>query len=208
MQTLNTYLAPILTEIHSFLDHYPLTNEHSLIKHLQKSAISPFEYFQLAQAQDLFHAHFLCMHALYHLKNQYHLENQEKQITEPRYHLSIHAIRIERRSLEDSDQIAREGTLLQHNDPLEAYYLNPKHFFETREKDIEDMLKSFWQRYLAQDDKLSSLKILELPAHADAHMVQQQYRRLAQKHHPDKGGCAERFNQIRQAKSVLDKYFK
>jgi len=47
-----------------------------------------------------------------------------------------------------------------------------------------------------------------LPKHADAEMVQQQYRRLAQKYHPDKGGCAQRFNEIREAKTVLDRCFK
>src|SRR5690606_22468295 len=82
MQTLNRYLTPILSEIHAFLDRSPLTNEHTLIKHLQSAKIPPFEHFQLAQAQDLFHAHFLCMHALYHLKNQYLLETQSKQTSD------------------------------------------------------------------------------------------------------------------------------
>jgi DnaJ-class molecular chaperone len=69
------------------------------------------------------------------------------------------------------------------------------------------MLKSFWQKYIAQDDKKEALDVLELPTNADAKMIKAQYRRLAQKYHPDKGGCAEMFTKIGQAKTVLDKIF-
>lgn len=204
MQTLNPYLAPILSEIHRFLDKHALTNEHSLIKHLQLHATPPFDQFQLSQAKDLFNAHFLCMHALYHLKKQY-AQNQQ-------YHLRIHAVQIERIDFNGVNKAdtSRHSVFSQpaQSDPLEQYYLNPRHYFETQEDDIQAMLKSFWQGYLAQDQKQSSLDILGLPKHADAKMVQQQYRRLAQKHHPDKGGCAQRFNEIREAKTVLDRCFK
>ena len=67
------------------------------------------------------------------------------------------------------------------------------------------MLKSFWQSYMAQDDKQEALDTLSLPMNADAKMVKAQYLQLAQKHHPDKGGCAEMFNKVSQAKAVLDK---
>lgn len=204
MQTLNPYLAPILSEIHRFLDKHALTNEHSLIKHLQHSATPPFDHFRLSQSKDLFNAHFLCMHALYHLKNRY-AQNQQ-------YHLRIHAIQIERIEFNTSNTYdnSRHTTFshLAQNDPLEQYYLDSRHYFETQEDDIQAMLKSFWQNYLAQDEKQSSLETLGLPGHADAEMVQQQYRRLAQKHHPDKGGCARRFNEIREAKTILDRCFK
>ena len=200
MHSLNPYLTPILTSIDAFLDEFPLTSEHTLIKFLQQSAIAPFDLFNLGHAKDLFNAHFLCMHALYHLKHQY--------ATQQSYHLRIHAIQIERVELtiEQATHTSQAGLITP--DPLEAYYLDSRHYFETQEEDIQAMLKSFWEKYLAQDEKHSSLQILELPGDADADMVQQQYRRLAQKHHPDKGGCAARFNEIRQAKDVLDKCFK
>ena len=65
-------------------------------------------------------------------------------------------------------------------------------------------MKSFWKRYLAQDQKQAALDALDLPPEADAKMIKDQYKRLAQKHHPDKGGCAEIFNKVREAKSILD----
>tara|TARA_R110001592_G_scaffold49482_1_gene154253 strand:- start:6413 stop:7021 length:609 start_codon:yes stop_codon:yes gene_type:complete len=202
MHTLNPYLKPILSELKHFLGLFPKTNEHQIIKHLQKTNIPPFNDFTLSHAKDLFSAHFLCMHALYHLKSQY---SQEKT-----FNLQIQSVRVERILITESESAKNDysnTSYLGTNDPLEGYYLNPKHYFETQEQDINDMLKSFWHKYLAQDEKQAALDVLNLPPEADAKMIKDQYKRLAQKHHPDKGGCAEKFNKVRQAKSVLDAAF-
>ncbi len=197
MQTLNPYLAPIIKELKLFLNAFPSTNEHQLIKHLQDCKTPPFDGFTLSHAKDLFSAHFLCMHALYHLKKQYELEKI--------FSLNIQSVRIERINIPKNISIPDNSQqTLTTNDPLEAYYLNPKHYFETQENDISDMLKAFWKKYLAQDKKQSALNILDLPPEANSRMIKEQYRRLAQKHHPDKGGCAEMFNKIREAKTILD----
>ncbi len=199
MQTLNPLLSPILSALDRYLDLHPATNEHCLIKHLQSECIPPFEHFQLSQAKDLFSAHFLCMHALYHLKTRY--------AQEERYALLIHAVRVERVAFQSVNHNTKSDTQLHlaQSDPLAAYYLNPKHYFETQESEITDMLTTFWKKYLAQDEKQASLKTLGLPNDANAHMLKQQYRRLAQKHHPDKGGCAKRFNEIQAAKELLER---
>ncbi len=199
MQTLNPYLKPILSEIKDFLSVYPRTNEHQIIKHLQEKNTSPFNNFSLNLAKDLFSAHFLCMHALYHLKRQFAQDNK--------FRLIIQSVRVERIDIGNKDtqiNCRSINNFLETEDPLESYYLNPMHYFETQEQDINDMLKSFWKKYLAQDKKQAALEILDLPVEADAKMIKDQYRRLAQKHHPDKGGCAEMFNKIREAKSTLD----
>ncbi|MEW6983119.1 DNA-J related domain-containing protein [Colwelliaceae bacterium 6471] len=200
MQTLNPFLLPILSELEQFLDCSPLSNEHQIIKHLQDKKIPPFDGFSLAHTKDLFSAHFLCMHALYHLKQQYQHEQKFKLI--------IESVRIQRIPLEarisDNDE---SPNAIETMDLLESYYLNAKHYFETQEDEINDLLKSFWQKYLAQNHKKAALDILQLPTHADANMIKAQYLRLAQKYHPDKGGCAEMFSKIRQAKMVLDKSF-
>lgn len=200
MQTLNPYLTPILHELDQFLNCCSLSNEHQIIKHLQDKEVTPFDNFLLDHPKDLFSAHFLCMHALYHLKNQY----QHSQ----KFKLIIQSVRIQRIRLNDPIPVNEElKTALETADPLESYYLNSKHYFETQEDEINDMLKSFWQKYIAQDNKKEALDILNLPTHADAKMIKTQYRRLAQKYHPDKGGCAKVFAKIRQAKTVLDKIF-
>jgi DnaJ-domain-containing protein 1 len=201
MQTLNPYLTPILYELDQFLNCSPLSNEHQIIKHLQHKQTPPFNSFTLAEPKDLFSAHFLCMHALYHLKNQY----QDAK----NFILIIQSVRIERIMLNDPIAISEQSqTAIETTDLLESYYLNSEHYFETQEDEINDMITSFWQKYIAQDHKKEALDTLNLPANADVKMVKAQYLRLAQKHHPDKGGCAEMFTRIRQAKTVLDNIYK
>ncbi|UUO22773.1 hypothetical protein FGD67_05940 [Colwellia sp. M166] len=198
MQTLNPYLAPILDELDDFLNCFSLSNEYQIIKHLQVKKIPPFEHFTLANSKDLFSAHFLCMHALYHLKRQY----QRGQ----KFTLSIQSVRVERIVTNMPIVINdKSQSVLETVDPLENYYLDTKHYFVTQADEINGLLKSFWQKYAAQDQKQEALAVLELPIDADAKMIKTQYLRLAQKHHPDKGGCADMFTRIRQAKVVLDK---
>jgi len=197
MDSLNPYLVPLLDEIDRFLNDFPLTNEHQLIKHLQDNKVTPFDTFSLAESKDLFSAHFLCMHVLYHLKREY----SDKQT----FVLDIQLVRIHRIPLDESDELNNnEKMAIETIDPLESYYLNSKHYFETQEDEINDLLKSFWQKYMAQDEKKEALDVLNLPIDADEKMIKTQYKHLAQKHHPDKGGCAEMFTKIRQAKTVLD----
>jgi curved DNA-binding protein CbpA len=59
------------------------------------------------------------------------------------------------------------------------------------------------ERYLAIDERLEALRILELPADAPWEAVKQSYRRLAATHHPDKGGDPESFRAIRGAYEIL-----
>lgn len=200
MATLNPNITLILDELDHFLTRNPITSEHQIIKHLQDKKITPFECFNLANTKDLFSAHFLCMHALYHLKNNY----QRAQT----FTLIIQSVRIQRIALDNTASTNNDvKTALETSDPLESYYLNAKHYFETQEEEITDLLKSFWQKYLAQDNKKEALDVLALPSNADARMIKVQYLRLVQKHHPDKGGCVERFREICAAKAVLDKLF-
>lgn len=196
MNDLNCYLRPILLALDRFLENAPLTNEFQVIRHLQQLKIEPFDQFSLQHSKELFNAHFLCMHALYHLKRQY---SQART-----YKLLIHSVRIERHAYQQAQGRVNhnEATLA---DPLETYYLDARHYFETQEGEINQMLKSFWNNYLAQDQKHSALNTLDLPADADAQMIKTQYRRLVQRYHPDKGGCAKRFQAIQEAKETLEK---
>jgi DnaJ-domain-containing protein 1 len=198
MQTLNPYLAPILDELERLFNVYSQCDEHQIIRHLQDNNVPPFDQFSLAQPKDLFCAHFLCRHALYHLKNQYQRGSTFKLI--------IESVRIQRISLNRPTPANEESTTaVDITDPLESYYLNAKHYFETQEHEINDLLKTFWQQYSAHDHKEEALAVLSLPSNADAKMIKAQYLRLAQQHHPDKGGCAKMFAKIHQAKTVLDK---
>ncbi|MDO6426057.1 DNA-J related domain-containing protein [Thalassotalea sp. 1_MG-2023] len=200
MRTLNPYLTPIFHELEHYFSVSPASNEYDIIKHLANEGIAPFNNFSLADHKDLFSAHFLCMHALYHLKAHYK--------TTQEYQLFIESVRIKRVAINNAilDEHSSKNTL-ETTDPLASYYLNPQHYFETQEHEISDMIKSFWQKYLAHDAKEEALETLCLPIDADKKMVKAQYLKLANKYHPDKGGCADTFSKIRHAKAVLDKLF-
>jgi hypothetical protein len=201
MSNLNPYLSPILDELELFFDAFPITSEHQIIKHLQDKNIPPFALFSLANSKDLFSAHFLCMHALYHLKNHYSYGLKGKRFT-----LNIQSIRVERVELYDDVNMSEEAHCsIEKIDPLESYYLNSEHYFETQADEIDDMIKSFWQKYIAQDNRKEALEVLNLPKNADTKMIKARYLQLVQKHHPDKGGCAEMFIKISDAKAILDK---
>lgn len=199
MQSLNHYLAPILEAFHTLLDETPETTEHHLIKTLQILKIHPFEDFNLSKSKDLFSAHFLCMHALYHLKRNYEYEDSYRLTIE-----SVRVLRHEKSNLSDQ-QLEYLLRLPEQRDPLEDYYLDAKHYFETHEDEINNLLRSFWTKYLVQDHKQAALETLQLPLNSDKATIKKQYKRLAQLNHPDKGGCIDRFKEIQAAKALLDK---
>jgi len=187
-------LEDIITAISAFLDKKPHCTEHELLSELSKNAVVPFNQFNIQHSKDLFSAHFLIMHALYHLQKNYLKAKQ--------YCLTIEAIKIERLAYK-----AGTDGLTQH-DPLRDYYLDITHYFETNEAEVNDLLNTFWTKFLAQDDKQQALAILDLPANSDYLSVKKKYRLLAQQHHPDKGGCGQQFAKISAAKRILDQCYK
>lgn len=187
-------IPPIIEAIDSFIRRVPETSEHALIKHLQTTGIAPFPDFDLKHQQSLFHAHFLLKHCLYLL--------QEQACSRQDYVLSINTTRV-------TCQPFSTGTpALQKHDPVREYYLNLDHYFETTEEAVNDMLTSFWQRYLSYHHQPTALATLGLKEGASHQDVKVAFKRLAQQHHPDKGGDAEQFKAICDAKVQLDRIHK
>lgn len=55
-----------------------------------------------------------------------------------------------------------------------------------------------------EGDKQNALKVLKITTHSPSKKeIKQQYRKLAQIHHPDTGGNPETFMEIRQAYEQL-----
>jgi len=173
--------------------HSVESTEHAILQTLQQESILPFNEFNLKHTKDLFSAHFLLMHALYKLQTKY--------LQDKTYHLDITSIRITR-----SDYLPEKEAITLH-DPLKNYYLDISHYFETSEQEVNALLDNFWKIFLAQDDKHQALEVLNLPIDSEYKQIKKQYRLLAQKHHPDKGGCSKTFTKINAAKSVLDKIY-
>ncbi len=66
---------------------------------------------------------------------------------------------------------------------------------------MNKLLDNFWQR----DEQTMALHTLKLKADASLHDITRSYRKLASRHHPDKGGNTEAFIHIRQAYELLRK---
>ena len=141
----------------------------------------------------LFRKHFLVMNALYEL---------HEELLPQKLYLQISALEIKLHQQEDTPTYLQPGKTLEIEQTfakLSQYYRDWTYFNKTNDTDVEALLKGFWNTYLVCEEKTEALACLELDNTAKWDDIQQQYRRLCQQHHPDKGGDALYFIEIRQA---------
>lgn len=188
-------LALLLTENPAGL------SEHQLLKLLQQA---PHEFFASDALRDpllLFQTHFLLFHCLYNLKQRWAITQQAE--------LEISALLIIKRPFIVKETEKNQAQPLLQSDPLAQYYLDWSHFSATTEEDVETLLNSFWQKVFnpqTEDNIQQSLIVMQLDAPVSTVQLKIQYRRLAQIHHPDKGGDSEHFKKICQAFHQLKQY--
>src|SRR5690606_26179044 len=138
----------------------------------------------------MFQAHFLLMHCLYTLRQQW--ANERSAL------LDISALHIQKHPW----PARSDNRQPDQHDPLAAYYLDLQHL-QTSGDDIEQLLRSFWQRLLQPADEAADLATLELQPPTDAGEIRLQYKKLTMHHHPDRGGQPERFRDIQSASQRL-----
>lgn len=184
----NTLVVPILAILNRSEDG---VSEYALMKLLEEQG---FELPGSGSSNELalFQRHFIIMNALYELQLQF-----EKD----RIYLTISALCIK---IEDSQFWAGEKQIREAADQkLREYYLDWSHYSETTEEEVNALLNSFWQRFYAQDKKLTAYETLGLSVDASWQDVQQKYRQLANQLHPDKGGCKDEFIIVLEAYELL-----
>lgn len=172
--------------IASYLDDHPGCSEHDLINWLRSPEQGFFNADALSDSLLLFRTHFLVMHCLYRLRNQW-LESNTCW-------LEISPLSITKQPL----VTGTDNQALAETDALAAYYLNLDELATSRDA-VDALLQDFWERLLLPRDRMEDLAVLGLDNNASADIVRLTYRRLANEHHPDKGGDAERFRQINAA---------
>lgn len=167
-------------------------SEHDLITRLRPQ-LETLPGMAKAPQLALFQTHFLVMNALYQLQNELLGEG---------FYLRISPLAI---SLEAAAE-GKSSELREASDqPLGAYYLDWSNLESTSEQDVEALLSGFWQRLLADDSQQQALEILGLSVDANWSTIQQRYRSLIAAEHPDRGGDAQRFIEIREAYEVLSR---
>lgn len=162
-------------------------SEFELMRWLQEPAQGIFRADALAHQLTLFRSHFLLLHALYSLRKQW----LEERVAV----LDIAPLHIEKRpwAMQASD-----STQINLADPLMNYYLDLNQL-ETPEEEVEQLLRSFWQKMRLPEQQPEDLAILELTPPINALQVKKQYKKLAMLHHPDRGGNEQKFCQIQSA---------
>lgn len=146
----------------------------------------------------LFRKHFLVMNALYELHEELLQEGIVLQISA----LDIHLRKVTMPASEDSLPEQETGF-----NKLSHYYRDWNNFWKTGNKDVAELLQIFWKKFLARDEKEQALRILGVDRNASWPDIQKKYRRLCQQHHPDKGGDAILFIEIRHAYDNLKYLF-
>jgi len=187
--------------IEPFLLKNRQTREYDIIRHLQDQTILPKNVLQ--NPLSMFRCHFLIFNALYRL--------QLKTLIHQRYSLDISSLKInvnefspDDETLIDNKQVA--DSVKQH-DALSHFYLDLEHLNQTSEQDVNQLIDGFWKHYFNNDQKAHALSVMGLEEPVDFSLIKKQYRRLAMKHHPDRGGDADQLIKIHQAMQCLEMYY-
>lgn len=184
----NPLIIPILEILKRATDKI---GEYDIISRLEQQGIV-FPVDNDSYNVSMFKKHFMTMNALYHL---------QRDLFEDGYYLNITALDI---NIEPLGQATNDQALMDSVEhKVRDYYLDWRHFDNTSEDEINELLSNFWDMYYALDKQAEALAILELHPGASWENVKQAYRRLVIEHHPDKGGKDARFIEIREAYEVL-----
>jgi DnaJ-domain-containing protein 1 len=166
-------------------------SEYELFGELSTNGLAIFSKDAFANEHTLFIRHFVLFHTLYRLRDEL-LHKQQ-------YLLEISALSIRLLPWQAGEaQLALK-------DPLRDYYLNIIELEKITPDDVAEMLGRFWVGYHAQEGRETALKILGLQDPVDMQDIRQQFRELAMRHHPDRGGDVEEFQEINAAMRLLER---
>jgi DnaJ-domain-containing protein 1 len=188
----NPLVGPILT----ILKNNPNgISEFDILKALKERLP---EFSQLAEDNNLllFRQHFLIMNALYQLQSSLW---QEDNLTLSISAMRIHLVKAEHIQLSDSTTLSDSVDA-----KLAAYYLDWEEYEKTDVEEVSRLLNSFYKGISLSGDRDSALKTLQIQGNNPTKsVIKQQYRKLAQQHHPDRGGDQDLFIDLRQAYEYL-----
>lgn len=88
-------------------------------------------------------------------------------------------------------------------DTLRDYYLDLANLEAASAQDVEGLIASFWRRLGRCERRAGALAELGLADPVDDATIRRAYRRLAMRHHPDRGGDTARLQAINAAVALL-----
>lgn len=163
-------------------------SEHVLLKALQARLPGALPA-ELLDPLQLFRAHFLLFHVLYRLRDALRAQGRAELVIDP---LGIRLL-----------PYAPGREALAADDALRAYYLDPGHLQTTTGEEVAVLLARFHARLKGGASRARALAELGLADPVSDAQIKRRYRRLAQRHHPDRGGDAQRLQAINAALRIL-----
>ena len=170
-------------------------SEHELITELSTNNNAELNSNVYASELSLFQNHFMLFHCLYSLR--------DRLLAEKLFDIEIHCLNIRLISISHS-----HSDIPTRHDPLREYYLDITQLTSTTADDVNELLNNFWQRYIAHDNQTWALQVLELSETASFDQIKIQYRRLAMRHHPDRGGDKVKLQIINEAMARLKQLYR
>lgn len=165
-------------------------SEFQLLRALQRQELAPFAGADLADPLVLFRTHFILFHGLYRLQERLAAAGEA---------LEIHCVRI---AVTTIGHCGGDGAL-GRPDPLRPFYLDLSNLERVDAAGVEKLLDDFWRRFRGNETRRQALAVLELEDPVQSEEIRRQYRRLAMRHHPDRGGDTERLQELNAAMAVL-----
>lgn len=165
-------------------------SEYELFAVLAEQGLAAFDKSAFNNEHSLFCRHFILFHALYRLRDELLIKQ-------------AHLLEISALNIRLLPWSAGQDALVRH-EPLRAYYLNILELEKITPDEVADMLGRFWANYHSQQGRESALHILDLQDPVDIDTIRKQYRQLAMRLHPDRGGDTEQFQEINAAMRLLE----
>lgn len=176
--------------IEAFLGEHPEgIKEHDLLRHLDEQGFFQALDTEVSSSLLLFQKHFLLFHVLYSINQQ--------RVSDKQGALQISPLLIKQLDYVEAD------TQIGEFDALSHYYLELENLAAATEDNVNNLLDAFWVKYLRNEKRGDSLKVLGLNDPVTDMEIVQRYRNLASIHHPDKGGDKDKIQQINEAYAVL-----
>ena len=168
-------------------------SEFDLIRALAAQGVPCFSEKRLSRPLELYQIHFILFHCLYRLR---HLIWRDGGRT-----LDIHCLSICLGTGGDAGSATDEAAMTS-GDPLAAFYLNLDNL-EVDEEQVVAMLSGFWMDMDRGSRRVEALRTLGLADPVSPNEIKQRYRRLAMRHHPDRGGDTVTLQRLNEAMTIL-----
>jgi hypothetical protein len=139
----------------------------------------------------IFKKNFFVMNALYQIQQNIQTEGYSLTI----FPLEIGLV---------ANNTETQNTLTTRDIDLAGYYLDWSNLTDTTAEEVDALFTSFWRKYSAVDNTDAALATLGLEQGVSWLEIRRAYKSKIAINHPDKGGDADNFIEIRKAYEVLN----